>query len=832
MEARWDRRAAALAAGVLAVAIVLGFTPAGAPAQAQTAVACEVVLADEVQGAQAVDQLGTDLPEVAAGHDLTAGELSEELRQDDALWVDRCGELYYAEPVPPAGATDAEPAGEPTVEATVVPLPDTFTLHSRPGAQRVIYLDFDGHSLTATAWNSAYGLADGYVLSPYDWNGSPTFSDLELQEFQSIWQRVAEDFAPFDVDVTTQDPGMAAITRDSATDTAYGTRAVITNETALQAQCGCGGHAYAGVFNRYDAPGHDYYQPAIVYADSMSWNPKYTADAISHEVGHNLGLQHDGTATQGYYGGHGAWAPIMGTGYTRPITQWSRGEYAGANNTAQDDLLVIADHGAPRRADDHAGNMAAATPVPWGETTPGVVTDAADRDWFSFQGGGPAQIMVVPAATAPNLDVAVTAYDGTGAVLARSDPASALVHYDRASGTDAQITLDLPVGTYYVEVRGAGAGDPLTTGYSAYGSLGAYELAVATPADLTVATGGLPVGARRKLYSTTLSAVGGTAPNTWRVSGGVLPAGLTMTAAGVIAGTPTLLGTTSFEVEVTDAVGRRATAPLSIFVAGPVTVATPSLLPMASDDAPYSAALLSKGGGGTKQWKLTAGVLPPGLNLTADGVISGTPTTPGIYRSTVQVTDGAGQYSRRAFTLNVAPLPPLRVGRVVTKRYDRSISITFVPVTSALRPHAMTHVLLDGVPFTETVGTSVTFSDVTPGRKYRVDLVGEGPGGRGVAATSYPVAITVPAAPSAPVATTNALIGTGKVLLTWTAAPTSIAAPRSGYRIYRDGVAIGTTTGTKYIARYLESGRSYNFEIRSYGIAGEGGRVAVAAVPI
>ena len=55
------------------------------------------------------------------------------------------------------------------------------------------------------------------------------FSDAELTEIQRAWQVVAEDYAPFDVNVTTKDPGAAAIDRTSSTDSVYGTRAVITN---------------------------------------------------------------------------------------------------------------------------------------------------------------------------------------------------------------------------------------------------------------------------------------------------------------------------------------------------------------------------------------------------------------------------------------------------------------------------------------------------------------------------------------------------------------------------------------------------------------------------
>src|SRR5690606_28955367 len=119
------------------------------------------------------------------------------------------------------------------------------------------------------------------------------------------------------------------------TDTVYGTRVLITPSVGAQdALCGgqCGGVAYLGVFARVDGRA----QPAWVFPQSLQNQSKAIAEAASHEAGHNLGLEHDGTASSGYYTGHGVWAPIMGAGYNRPLTQWSRGSYAGANN-AQDD---------------------------------------------------------------------------------------------------------------------------------------------------------------------------------------------------------------------------------------------------------------------------------------------------------------------------------------------------------------------------------------------------------------------------------------------------------------------------------------------------------------
>ena len=104
---------------------------------------------------------------------------------------------------------------------------------------------------------------------------------------------------------------------------------------------GCGGVAYLGVFDTVNGTAAG--PPATATATcsrpgssrtSSANSPKNIAEAVSHEVGHNLGLDHDGNASTGlgYDPGHGAWAPIMGVGYDHPITQWSKGDYTGANN--------------------------------------------------------------------------------------------------------------------------------------------------------------------------------------------------------------------------------------------------------------------------------------------------------------------------------------------------------------------------------------------------------------------------------------------------------------------------------------------------------------------
>ncbi|MBD2041469.1 DUF4347 domain-containing protein [Microcoleus sp. FACHB-672] len=89
-----------------------------------------------------------------------------------------------------------------------VPLASLPLLSSNPGATAKIFLDFDGHTTSGTAWNTNFnGNAD--IISPaYSIDSDlNTFSTTEVANIEEIWKRVAEDYAPFDVDVTTVDLG-------------------------------------------------------------------------------------------------------------------------------------------------------------------------------------------------------------------------------------------------------------------------------------------------------------------------------------------------------------------------------------------------------------------------------------------------------------------------------------------------------------------------------------------------------------------------------------------------------------------------------------------------
>jgi hypothetical protein len=163
------------------------------------------------------------------------------------------------------------------------------------------------------------------------------------------------------------------------------------------------------------------------------------------------------------------------------------------------------------------------------------------------------------------------------------------------------------------------------------------------PAPLAITTTSLPDGTAGSGYSQTLGATGGIAPYTWTVSGGSLPAGLTLDAStGVISGTPTMPGTAGFTVQAADTENpaMTATGPLSIDInPAPLAVTTTSL-PGAAVGGSYQQTLGATGGIAPYTWSVSGGSLPTGLSLNAStGVISGTPAVLGTSNFTVTVTD-------------------------------------------------------------------------------------------------------------------------------------------------------------------------------------------------
>ena len=151
----------------------------------------------------------------------------------------------------------------------------------------------------------------------------------------------------------------------------------------------------------------------------------------------------------------------------------------------------------------------------------------------------------------------------------------------------------------------------------------------------------LPTAVINVPYTGTVTAKGGVQPYMWTVASGTLPPGLSLSTSGVISGTPTTLGTTTFKVQVTDSQSPTAAinvATKSITVNAPLAVQTSSLT-AGSLNVPYTAVLAATGGVPPYAWTVTSGALPAGLTLSTTGLISGTPTTQGVASFTVQVSD-------------------------------------------------------------------------------------------------------------------------------------------------------------------------------------------------
>ncbi len=317
-------------------------------------------------------------------------------------------------------------------------------LESLPGAPGIIYLDFDGELVSGTSW------LGGATIDAQ----SPNFSN---ERIIAIWKIMAEDFRPFNFNVTTR--------RDLFDAAPVNRRMMCIFTPTKDARPDAGGVAFRNSFSSSTD------NPCWVYNIRST---RAAGETGSHEVGHTLGLSHDGQGGTEYYNGHGQWSPIMGWSASTSIGQWSLGEYTNATNT-QDDIAIIAGsrNGVGFKNDDHDDIIQEATPIivtAGGEVDAsqnfGLVSTREDKDMFSFVvETGNVSFTFNPDPDYPNLNIQARILNALGEEMAFSDP----------NGLSASINTNLEGGTYFIEIDGVGEGTPIN-GYSDYSSLGNYTI--------------------------------------------------------------------------------------------------------------------------------------------------------------------------------------------------------------------------------------------------------------------------------------------------------------------------------------------------------------------
>lgn len=332
-------------------------------------------------------------------------------------------------------------------------------LSSYPTATAVIFLDFDGHTVEGTSWN---------------WSGSPiecAGSGLNTGGITEIFNRVAEDFRPFNINITTDSTKFIAAPADQRM------RVILTTSSGWYGNM-AGGVAFVSSFTWGDD------HPCFVFSALLGYNPKKISEATSHEAGHTLGLYHqsqyDGNCYKltDYHAGAGTgeigWAPIMGVGYNRNFTLWSNGPNSFGCTNYQSDLDIITSdlNGFGYRADDHDSSFTQATALLFSNgqfNINGVIQQNNDQDLFRFSMPDRANFKLTATPynvgtgnAGSDLDMQITLYNESNHLISVYNPGNLL---------NSVADTVLNPGMYYLKVEGKG-----NVYAPAYGSLGSYSL--------------------------------------------------------------------------------------------------------------------------------------------------------------------------------------------------------------------------------------------------------------------------------------------------------------------------------------------------------------------
>jgi hypothetical protein len=367
-------------------------------------------------------------------------------------------------------------------------------LSSNPSAPYTIYLDFAGFNFSGQ-WGDS-GKTPGNTQAYGGASATGSFTTSQKNEIKEVWARVAQCYTPFNINVTTLDPAIAA--GQASTDAqrqAYYDHTARMMHTVIGAQTNnwygdAGGVSYIGVAQNTWAPGDlNGFRTNWIFTDHLS-HLVSRGQAAAHENGHALDLLHQsdfnggtkvseyshGNGTKSNPGGNGSIAPIMGSSYYTQRGEWRVGD--DSDGGIQNDVsILLSNDGIGGYVDDGIGHsMATATPLPFTGSSvdpalaKGIITPLSTasptpigvtnytRDYFLFRTNGG--------------QINLTVYDGSEFLTTgTADPGAMLRSTLRilnnvgavvGTGTEASSTLSetysgtLPAGDYYAEIASYG----------------------------------------------------------------------------------------------------------------------------------------------------------------------------------------------------------------------------------------------------------------------------------------------------------------------------------------------------------------------------------------
>jgi hypothetical protein len=405
-----------------------------------------------------------------------------------------------------------EKAGEEDVDTL-------FALASNPDAPVTFYLDFDGGELENTHWNKRAG-ADIVTIKPFSLDSDDqSLSVREKSVIHNVWAKVSATFAQFDVNVTTMPPTADKVVKNSDTDEEFGVHVMFTeHELPIGADCNCNGIATDGTAIRVSEnqiPSPAFVNPRFFIDEADYHDSAYdfrNVEAASfalfhiavHEIGHTLGLSHDGSGDHSEYGPPmGALSFFMGA---TPLdfvgmARWSDGSHThvfgeqegGKYENFEDDISIL-EKLLPVREDDFANNLVnaetaySATNLNNQTRLEGILTNHRDRDWVRLDvlDTSIVRLQAGPAVHNHQLAVNLRIVNASGAVpeqtirirehiAFKSGSKNRALRYGwNNNSVKSKIYTVLKPGIYFVEVS-ASPGNPV--GYvkvPEYGSMGPW----------------------------------------------------------------------------------------------------------------------------------------------------------------------------------------------------------------------------------------------------------------------------------------------------------------------------------------------------------------------